>query len=171
MRYLARCTERGHHGCMENTPNAASLTRLLNEADIRDTIARFAVAATRADVDSWRALWDADAEWVIGSTDRQPFESRATGLDDIVSMFRHLRDTKEYFVQFAVPGAIEIDGGNATVRCLCYEAARGPGEYYRNTGIDTVQLRRSARGWVFTRRSYQYLWLDLGPYSGDVFPV
>ena len=30
--------------------------------------------------------------------------------------------------------------------CLCYEAGRGPGQYYRNTGIDTVRLHRSDTG-------------------------
>lgn len=75
------------------------------------------------------------------------------------------------FIQFAVPGSIEISGDDATVCCLCYEAGRGPGQYYRNTGIDTVRLHRSDTGWVFTSRSYQYLWLDYSPFSGDVFRV
>ena len=68
-----------------------------------------------------------------------------------------------------MPGSIEINGDDATVRCLCYEAGRGPGQYYRNTGIDTVRLWRSGNDWVFTSRSCQYLWLDLAPFSGDIF--
>ena len=156
---------------MEITNNAASLARLLDEAAIRDAIARFADAATSGDSDGFRTLWADDAEWVIGSTEGQPFESRSKGIDEIESHFRDLRDDKEYFVQFAVPGSIEISGDDATVRCLCYEAGRGPGEYYRNTGIDTVRLRRSDNDWVFTSRSYQYLWLDFSPFSGDIFQV
>jgi hypothetical protein len=47
---------------------------------------------------------------------------------------------------------------------MCYEAARGPnGRYYRNNGVWHDQLRRSGDGWVFTHRTYQYLWLDLSP--------
>ena len=156
---------------MEITNNAAPLARLLDEAAIRDTIARFADAATSGDSKDFRTLWADDAEWVIGSTEGQPFESRSKGIDEIESHFRNLRDDKEYFIQFAVPGSIEISGDDATVRCLCYEAGRGPGQYYRNTGIDTVRLRRSDDGWVFTSRSYQYLWLDYSPFSGDVFRV
>ena len=156
---------------MEITNNAASLARLLDEAAIRDAIARFADAATSGDSDGFRTLWTDDAEWVIGSTEGQPFESHSKGIGEIVSHFRHLRDDKEYFIQFAVPGSIEINGDDATVRCLCYEAGRGPGEYYRNTGIDTVRLRRSGNDWVFTSRSYQYLWLDFSPFSGDIFQV
>jgi hypothetical protein len=30
--------------------------------------------------------------------------------------------------------------------CLCYEAGRGPGQYYRNTGIDTVRCTARTRG-------------------------
>jgi hypothetical protein len=154
---------------MEITNNATPLARLLDETAIRDTIARFADAATSGDSDGFRTLWADDAQWVIGSTEGQPFESRSKGIGEIVSHFRELRDDKEYFIQFAAPGSIDISGDDATVRCLCYEAGRGPGQYYRNTGIDTVRLRRSGDGWVFTSRSYQYLWLDFSAYSGDVF--
>jgi ketosteroid isomerase-like protein len=156
---------------MEITNNAASLARLLDEAAIRDAIARFADAATSGDSDGFRTLWADDAEWVIGSTEGQPFESHSKGIDEIVSHFRQLRDDKEYFIQFAVPGSIEINGDDATISCLCYEAGRGPGEYYRNTGIDTVRLRRSGNDWVFTSRAYRYLWLDFSPFSGDIFQV
>jgi hypothetical protein len=116
------------------------------------------------------ALWADDAEWVIGGTENQPFERRVKGIDDIVSLFRKLRDDRDYFVQFAVQGSIEINGDEATARCVCHEAARGPGEsYYRNNGVWTDRLRRSDNGWVFTSRTYQYLWLDLSPFSGNIF--
>ena len=151
---------------------ADSLTHLLDEAAIRDASARFADVATSADYDGFRALWADDAEWVIGGTEGQPFERRANGIDDIVSMLRTLRAERDYFVQFAVQGSIEINGDDAAARCVCHEAARGPGEsYYRNNGIWSDRLRRSDNGWVFTSRTYRYLWLDLSPFSGDIFPV
>ncbi len=159
-------------GGMTTTDNAALLIRLLDEAAIRDATARFADAATSADYGGFRTLWADDAEWVIGGTESQPFERRAKGIGDIVSMFRTLRDERDYFAQFALPGSIEINGDDARTRCMCYEAARGPGEsYYRNTGVWSDHLRRSANGWVFKSRTYQYLWLDLSPFSGETFPV
>ena len=155
---------------MAITDNAASLARLLDEAAIRDATTRFADTAISADYDGFRALWADDAEWVIGGTENQPFERRVKGIDDIVSLFRKLRDDRDYFVQFAVQGSIEINGDEATARCVCHEAARGPGEsYYRNNGVWTDRLRRSDNGWVFTSRTYQYLWLDLSPFSGNIF--
>jgi SnoaL-like domain len=152
--------------------NESSIARLLDEAAIRDATGRFADAATVGDYDAFRSLWADDAEWVIGAAEGQPFERRAQGVDDIVSLYRTLREDRDYFVQFAIPGSIEINGDEATARCICHEAARGPGEtYYRNNGIWVDRLRRSDNGWVFTSRTYQYLWLDLSPFPGDVFPA
>ncbi|MDN5853507.1 MAG: nuclear transport factor 2 family protein [Actinomycetia bacterium] len=148
-----------------------AIARLLDESAIRDATSRFADAATHADYDAFRTLWADDADWVIGSTEDQPFERRVHGVDGIVDMLRTLRSERDYFVQFAVTGSIEIDGDTASARCICLEAARGPGEaYYRNTGVWFDHLRRTENGWVFTNRTFQYLWVDFTPFTGDVFP-
>jgi hypothetical protein len=148
----------------------ASLQHLLDEAAIRDATARFADNVTHADIDGFRALWAPDAEWVIGGTDGQPFEQRATGVDDIVAMLQHLWKGNDYFVQFAVQGPMQISGDEATARCMVHEAARGPnGRYYRNNGVWHDRLQRSGDGWVFTSRTYQFLWLDLTAFTGDTF--
>lgn len=157
---------------MEITDHAASLARLLDESAIRDVTARFADAATHGDHDGFRATWADDAEWVMGGSEGQPFERRAQGVEDIVSLFGTLRDERDYFVQFMVQGAIEINGDEAISRSVCHEAGRGPGEtYYRNNAVVSDRLRRTDRGWVFTSRVFTFLWLDLSPFSGDVFPV
>lgn len=150
----------------------ASIAQLIDEAAIRDATARFAYTATHADYDGFRRLWAEDAEWVIGSADNQPFERRATGIEEIVSMYRTLREERDYFIQFAVQGLIEINGDEATATAMCHEAARGPEEsFYRNNGVWFDHLRRENGRWVFTKRSYQYLWLDLSPFTGNVFPA
>ena len=146
--------------------NEASITRLLDEAAIRDATARFADAATRGDFDVFRAMWAEDAEWSIGD------RVHDVGVDHIVSTFERLRDGREFFVQFAVQGPIEINGDYATTSCIVHEAARGPGEtYYRNHCVVFDRLRRSASGWVFTNRSFRYLWLDTSPFTGDSFQL
>jgi hypothetical protein len=146
----------------------SALTRLLDEASIRRATARFADAAIRADYDGFRAVWAERAEWTIGV----PPKVRASGVDDIVSMLRRLRDGREFFVQSAVQGAIEIDGDDATSSCVCHEAARGPGEnYYRNHSVSIDRLKRARDGWVFTHRAFQYLWLDTSPFTGDAFTL
>jgi hypothetical protein len=71
-----------------------------------------------------------------------------------VDLFRNLRGEREYFVQFVTQGPSEINGDEATARCVCHEAARGPGEsYYRNNGVWFDHLRRSTNDWVFTKRT------------------
>jgi ketosteroid isomerase-like protein len=149
--------------------NETSITRLLDEAAIRDATARFADILMRADYDGFRTLWADDAEWVIGGTEGQPFERRSNGIDDIVSLFRNLWKGNDSFVHFAVQGVIEINGDDATAQCVCHEAARGPERYYRTHGVWSDRLRRSDNGWVFTSRAYRYLWLDMSPFSGDTF--
>ena len=150
-------------------PDPASLQRFLDEASIRNTIARFADSATRADYDSFRTTWADDGEFVIG---KAPHGQRAAGADDIVVLLRRLRAGKTFFVQFALPGVIEIDGDVATTRTLCHESACGPGEtFYRNHCVAFDQLRRSGDNWVFASRSFQYLWLDTSAYAGTGFPL
>lgn len=49
-----------------------------------------------------------------------------------------------------------------------HEAARGPGEtYYRNHCISTDRLRRDGTRWLFTGRTFHYVWLDTTPPTGD----
>ena len=149
-------------------PNNDQLQRFLDEASIRNVIARFADAATRSDFEMFRAVWADDGEFIIGQA---PHGQHSTGADDNVALLRKLFTGMEFFVQFAVPGVIEIEGDEATTRTFVHEAARGSGHYYRNHCIAFDRLRREGDGWVFTSRSFQYLWLDTSPFAGDGFPL
>jgi ketosteroid isomerase-like protein len=144
------------------------IARLADEAAIRNLIMHFADVATRGDFDAFPGLWAPDATWLIGGTDGQPFERRAQGAEDITALFRSLREERDYFIQFVLPGVIEIDGDVATARSNCHEMAQGQGRYYRTNGTWTDTFRRTEDGWVFAKRSYRYLWLDFSPYTGDV---
>jgi len=154
---------------MTTTPTtAAALARLLDEAAVRDTLARFADTATRGDLEAFPTLWAEDATWVIGGSEGQPFERRAEGVQEITALFRGLREEREHFVQFIFPGVVTVDGDTATARSLCQEAASGGGKFYRTHGVWTDTFRRTDAGWVFGSRAYRYLWLDFSPFSGDV---
>lgn len=145
------------------------LNRFMDEAAIRNVTARFADSVTRADYDMFRACWAGDCEFTIG---KAPHGHSVSGVDAAVSLLRTLRAEKDFFVQFALPGVIEINGKDATTRCFCHESARGPGEtYYRNHSIAFDRLQRLGVEWVFTSRSFQYLWLDTSPFTGDAFPL
>ena len=141
----------------------------MDEASIRNVIARFADSATRGDYDAFRTTWASDAEFIIG---KDPHMQSAVGVEDAVAMLRRLRTGQDFFVMFALPGVIEINGDDATTRTFCHESARGPGEqYYRNHCVAFDRLRRSGDDWVFTSRSFQYLWLDTSQFSGNGFPL
>ncbi len=149
------------------TDQNVQLAQFVDEAAIRNLIARFADSATRNDLDMFRSVWAHDGEFRIG---KPPHGQHAHGVDDIVAMLERLREGLDFFIQFALPGVIEIDGNEATTRTFVHESARGAGEhYYRNHCIAFDRMRRSERGWVFVRRSFQYLWLDTGPFAGDGF--
>ncbi len=148
-----------------------TVARLQDEAAIRDATARFAESIMRRDLTAFRALWTRDGEWTIGGTDTQPFERRAAGADDVVALLDGLWQGNDHFVHFAVQGSIEIDGDEARTSCVCHESASGPGRYYRTHGVWSDRLRREGGTWLFTSRSYRYLWLDMSPFTGDTFPL
>ena len=154
---------------MPDMINQVELARFMDEAAIRNTIARFADSATRGDDEMFRTVWTDDAEFVIGQA---PHQQSARGIDEVVAMLRRLRRGRDFFVQFAAPGVVTLDGDAATTRTFCHEAARGPGEsYYRNHCVAFDRLRRTGQGWAFASRSFRYLWLDTSPYAGDAFPL
>jgi len=147
----------------------ARLQQFMDEASIRNTIARFADSATRCDDVMFRSVWAEDGEFIIG---KAPHGQYSKGADENVALLRKLRTGKEFFVQFALPGVIEVHGDTATTRTFVHEAARGPGEkYYRNHCIAFDQLQREGEEWVFKVRSFQYIWLDTGHFAGTGFPL
>lgn len=150
------------------TDNQTALARMLDEASIQRAITHFADAATRDDDAAFRALWAEGAEWTIGD----PPRVHATGVDDIVATLKRLRAGKEFFVQFACQGVIAIDGDTATSRSVGHEAARGPGDtYYRNHYMVYDRLVRAGDRWLFTARTFRYIWLDTSPFGGQSFSV
>lgn len=147
----------------------ARLQQFVDEASIRNTIARFADSATRSDYEMFRSVWAEDGEFIIGTA---PHGQYSKGVNENVELLSKLRRGKDFFVQFALPGVIEIRGDNATTRTFVHEAARGPGEkFYRNHCVAFDQLQRVGDDWVFKARSFQYIWLDTGPFSGSSFPL
>ena len=153
----------------EMADQQARLQQFMDEASIRNTIARFADSATRADYAMFKTVWADGGEFIIGTA---PHGQHSLGADENVALLRKLRTGKEFFVQFALPGVIVIDGDEATTRTFVHEAARGPGEkYYRNHCIAFDKLQRSGDDWLFKSRSFQYIWLDTGSFAGSGFPL
>lgn len=99
-----------------------SVARLVDEAAIRDTTARFGAAIMLADFGQFHTLWAEDTEWVI----EKAADVRAVGIDQIVSILQNFWDGNDSFVHFAVQGTIEINCDEAIASCMCHELAKGP---------------------------------------------
>ncbi len=114
------------------------LQRLEDEAAIRDLAARFADAATRADIETIRTLFKPDGVFTIG----EPFAVTCKGVDEIVALLHKLRDGKDFFVHFVHSGLIQVDGDTASARWLIREVGLGPAKsgpgksYYNNFGAN-----------------------------------
>lgn len=68
----------------------------------------------------------------------------------------------------ALQGSVD----EATTRTFIPERAQGSDETScRCHGIAFDRLHRSGENWLFRRRSFQYLWLDTGPFAGNGFPL
>lgn len=127
-------------------------------------VARFADTTTREDYEDFAALWAPNATFVIN----QPFFTTATGTGDILAMLRRLRNGRDFFVQFVNSGVLNIAKNQATARWVLHEAAKSPGEHhYTPYGIFFDEMEKVDGQWRFTRRSFEYLFLDLSPCAGD----
>lgn len=150
---------------MPDTQNITlDVKRLTDEADIRQVTAAFADAATCGDSVRFGATWAADATWVIGE------HVNADGVDAIVGTFEGMIGGQDFFVQLASQGPIHINGDRATATCIVQEMARsGDSGFYRNFARTRDELTRKDSRWVFSRREFNYIWLDTSAFAGESF--
>lgn len=140
------------------------LMSLEDDQAIRKLVAKFADTTTTADYEGFKALWKPDGVFTIN----QPFFNTRTGIDDITTLIKHLRDERDFFVQFVHSGVIEVNGDLATARWIVHEVAQGPGEkYYNNYGLFNDKMEKINGEWFFTSRSYDYMWIDTSKFSGQ----
>src|SRR5688572_13637740 len=122
--------------------NKKRLEVLEDQAEIHALVARFADASVAADYDEFAGLWTTDGKWTI----HEPFQASSEGVENIVEMMRSLRKGREFFVQFAHSGVIELKGKKATARWVMREVSKGPGEvYYNNYALYIDSLRKVER--------------------------
>jgi hypothetical protein len=110
------------------------IQRIEDDSAIRELVARFAYTATNVDHDAFSKLWvphdNSKPIWTLS----EPFAMSATGIDEIMDMFRKLRDTRAFFVQLVHTGILDIKGDHAIGRWIMHEVGKGPGEVYYNNG-------------------------------------
>jgi len=148
------------------TYTETDLQRLVDENAIRSLVETFVDSCIRADHDVFRTLWADKGVWEIGA----PFNVRSEGIDAIAETLHHLRDERIFFTQLVPTGVITIDGDTAEARWPVREVAQGPGEiFYDNLAMYFDTFTRIDGEWKFSRRSYQYMWLNTDAFAGKAF--
>lgn len=155
-----------------NQPDLHDMARRLrvieDELAIRGLAARFTDAVNERNRDAFRQLWAEDAVWEIGP----PLSHIAKGVDAIVDMFDELLKPRTLFVQMTHSGVVEFTGENtALARFTERERGRGPKDYYENLAVYRDEFIRTADGWRFKRRYYDYRYLDMSAFPGEVIPL
>lgn len=147
------------------------LQRITDDLEIRDLVARFANACSPPNLEAFAKLWIPDAhekaKWIV----TEPFTSSATGVADIVALLDKLLAPWDFFVQLVHTGVVKIDGNNATGRFIVREVGKGPNEtYYNNFAIYEDRYSKVEGKWYIARRQYDYMFLDSGPFGGNICP-
>lgn len=145
------------------------IQRIHDEMSIRDLVARFANACSPPNYDAFARLWlpgeENSPSWSLSA----PYATSVSGIDGIVALLQRLLGTRDFFVQFAHSGVVEIDGASATGRWIMHEVAKGPGKtYYNNYAIYDDEYTKLDGKWYFQSRSYTYMFLDSTPFGGEV---
>jgi hypothetical protein len=147
------------------------IQRIADEMSIRDLVARFANCCSPPDLKAFEKLWtDADGVEPVWTL-TEPFAMTETGTANIVAMMDKLLKNWDFFAQLVHSGVVEVDGDKASGRFILREVAKGPNEtYYNNFGIYEDQYRKVDGKWFFTKRDYNYMFLDSGAFPGQVCP-
>ena len=139
------------------------LERLEEESSIRDLVAKFADAVTRNDMAQLATVWKAGGVFSI----EEPLKNVRNGVDEIVSLISQLRGNKEFFVQYAHSGVIELNGDRATARWIMRETGKGGEKYYHVAGIFFDSLEKIDGRWLFAERCWRFAYIDFSPFTGN----
>ena len=157
-------------------PDLETRVRMIeDELAIRSLAARFSDCANERDYDGFAELWQAKGIWEIGP----PLETRAVGVDDIVTMLKRLLKPQLGFMQMTHAGVVWLNGDRATARFVEREHGFGRGSssngtdcFYENLAVYNDELVREIDGkWRFAKRTYVYRYLDASPFNGEVFAL
>ena len=162
---------------MTDSTDGRELRRISDELAIRNLVAQFANACSPVDLDKVASLWVPDehcspsnrATWTLS----EPFAMTSVGVANVLAMHKSLTDPWDFFVQLVHSGVVDIgdNGQTAHGRFILREVAKGPNEtYYNNFAIYEDEYVKVRGKWYFKRREYNYMFLDSGPFKGDICP-
>ncbi len=146
-----------------------SLRQELNTVKDRQDIAAlaygFSDAVMRADSASFSKIWDDDAVWTI----KAPMFSSLVSKKEIMKVFLPRMKSLDYFINYPTNYTISITGNQASALFYILEAGQfkeGKKGYY-NYAVYSDSLVKKNGKWLFTKREYNYIYLDHSAMKGD----
>lgn len=119
---------------------------------IRELIEAYADAVTRRDAEDWGACWAEDARWEMPDYPEFPPQ---TGRDNIVNLWVSAMEQYPGIMFQAWPGAIEVEGDRAKVRCWTAEVYDQAGDTVRDRGAYEDECVKIDGRWLFSKRSFR----------------
>ncbi len=136
-----------------------------DELAIRNLVAAFSDAVNRRDSGALAALFVPEGGWTVpGLGTAEGSEAIAARLDGLLGGF-------PFLVQFAHQGEVRVAGERAAARWYIEELARaadGSGSHFIGTYHDTLQ--RTAEGWRFAVRRFDFLYRGRTDLGGKTYP-
>jgi ketosteroid isomerase-like protein len=150
------------------TIDLAKATKIEDETSIQKLTASFADAVNRRDLELFKSLWNDRGVWEI----EPPLTMEVTGVDEIAAAFTRLLNNWEFFIQIVHQGSIELNGDRATARWYMNEIGRDTdGKGFQNYGAYLDELIRQDNQWLFTRRTYRFIYIDRPSFPGQSFSI
>jgi ketosteroid isomerase-like protein len=150
------------------TIDQAFATKIENETNIQKLTTSFADAVNRRDLELFKSLWSIRGIWAI----EPPFSMEVTGVDEIAAAFTRLLNNWEFFIQIVHQGSISLNGDLATARWYMNEIGRDfDGKGFQNYGVYLDELINQDNQWLFTKRTYRYIYIDRPSFPGQSFLI
>lgn len=139
---------------------------LTDELEIRDLIARFTDAVNRGAPADLAALFTEDGEWHV------PGMPVATGRDAIEALLGTLIGSFDRLVQLLHSGHVDLDGDRAVATWYLTEltASTSAEKAFHFVGVYADQVVRTAEGWRFAQRSFEFLYRAKGDTDARRYP-
>jgi len=127
---------------------------------IRELLDRYADAVTRCDAEAFAATWTEDAVWAMPDYPEFPTQQ---GRDQIVGLWVEAMKVYPGILFEAWPGAIEVEGDTAKVRCYTAETYDQGEITVRDRGVyDDICVRHQGQ-WLFQSRTFKNIHRQRAP--------
>ena len=152
----------------QNSELEKRIRALEDEQAIRNVVATFADAVTRADYAEIPNLFDPSCTFKIN----HPANASCKGIGETMALLNKLRTGKDFFAQFIHSGVIHVDGDVAEARFIVHEMGmKKPTNFYNTYVTASDKFKRLDGKWIFTERSFDYMWLDTSEFGGTAFQL